>query len=428
MYLGCATEYVVHLEAMHALRPPRGYTDADDDLPLPVVSVLHEFDWTTIKWGRVGNEVSIAQVALARDQYGESCCTYPLVAWEHCLAIYRDGQRVWQGPVIGWGHDEDGDMTIIAHDILAFTKKAFLPQDQDLVGSLSSVVSTLMNQIAFSWGSVVLWQNMDPELTGGAAPVNVDRKFQFRQLKTMFEIMSELANDAGLTFTAGPEVVHYDQYPFNNGADSPALSVTTTLSDPKVTIDASNLAIDNLVANAASGVGGYQRIENVVLAFSFASTPPSYTEWFLAETAEPDPRLPFLPTVLAGLPSAVERLRPNVTIESLRLDPAYGSDQLGTVRGAAINELVPGALARWGFDIDCLQDVGVATFGEITDEYISYHLDDRIRYTKLVQLDVNVSRGDDGLVEDITSAWVPIAYADGEFENTYIFYTDTFEE
>ncbi|WP_019549819.1 hypothetical protein [Streptomyces sulphureus] len=83
--LGCATEYTALIHWRGGARP---YT------ALPRL--------TAVSWGRTINDVSEASITVAMADVGAECCeALGLVEpWVHELTIYRDGELVWQGPVV----------------------------------------------------------------------------------------------------------------------------------------------------------------------------------------------------------------------------------------------------------------------------------------------------------------------------------------
>lgn len=87
--LGCASEYTARIHWRGGARP----------FPLQVMDQLAD-----VTWSRTLNDVSEATVTLAElcgpDVLGEGGEMEDLHPWVHELTIYRDGDLVWQGPVI----------------------------------------------------------------------------------------------------------------------------------------------------------------------------------------------------------------------------------------------------------------------------------------------------------------------------------------
>lgn len=80
-------------------------------------------DPTALEWNRVLNDVSDATVDVATGQHGECCSVYGKIGtWGHEIVMFRDGERVWEGPItnIKWRR---GGVSIIAQDVLARSKR-----------------------------------------------------------------------------------------------------------------------------------------------------------------------------------------------------------------------------------------------------------------------------------------------------------------
>ncbi|GAA2945943.1 MULTISPECIES: hypothetical protein [Streptomyces] len=73
----------------------------------------------SVEWARVLDDVSEAQVVIQPD--GDCCAAMSRVrAWRHKLAIYRDGQACWEGPIVAPEWHADGTVQISAVDILGW--------------------------------------------------------------------------------------------------------------------------------------------------------------------------------------------------------------------------------------------------------------------------------------------------------------------
>jgi hypothetical protein len=76
---------------------------------------------TSIKWERVLNDTSTAEIEISVQGAGAECCGQlgQITEWCHELWIYRDGQCVWQGPVVTVVAGRD-TVTVTAHDVTAW--------------------------------------------------------------------------------------------------------------------------------------------------------------------------------------------------------------------------------------------------------------------------------------------------------------------
>lgn len=78
---------------------------------------------SSLEWNRVLNDCSDAVVEVATGNHGECCSIYgKLGTWGHELVMFRDGLRVWEGPLVNikWRR---GGVSLIAQDPLAWAKK-----------------------------------------------------------------------------------------------------------------------------------------------------------------------------------------------------------------------------------------------------------------------------------------------------------------
>ena len=133
--IGTPDEYIVQLV--------NGLTDV----------VLYEFPWSQITWSRVRNDVSSATVTVPAEDGGIECCRSfgMLKPWEQLLVIYRNGARVWDGPVIGWSRPAikqggDGRLTIRALDRFAITYKRLCGADRTAKEDPGSLFYNILNQ------------------------------------------------------------------------------------------------------------------------------------------------------------------------------------------------------------------------------------------------------------------------------------------
>ncbi|MBT2226241.1 hypothetical protein [Nonomuraea sp. NEAU-A123] len=101
--LGCADEYVV------AVHDRTGGVERGQVEP------------SSLTWGRVLDDVSEAEVTIPREGESTECCRLlnETRSWCNDLTFFRDGIKVWQGPIIKivYGRDET---TIYAKDVVAW--------------------------------------------------------------------------------------------------------------------------------------------------------------------------------------------------------------------------------------------------------------------------------------------------------------------
>jgi hypothetical protein len=84
---------------------------------------------TNVTWGRRLNEVSEASVSFTlKGSEGDCCeCIAGINPWEHELSIYRDGEEIWCGPVVGGELDlGTGTVRFDARDLSVWFDKRFI--------------------------------------------------------------------------------------------------------------------------------------------------------------------------------------------------------------------------------------------------------------------------------------------------------------
>lgn len=78
---------------------------------------------TALSWGRKLSGVSEASVTIARPELSPECCEQlgQVEPWCHELSIYRDGDLVWQGPIVTVEYGET--IVVTANDVVAWLER-----------------------------------------------------------------------------------------------------------------------------------------------------------------------------------------------------------------------------------------------------------------------------------------------------------------
>lgn len=94
---------------------------------------------TEVVWARTLNDISEARITISKEGVTPECCTEvgATEPWIHELSIYRDGELVWQGPVV---RTVEGRTT-------------FAIEAMDVLGWLDRVVNTFVVQYVAASGS-----------------------------------------------------------------------------------------------------------------------------------------------------------------------------------------------------------------------------------------------------------------------------------
>ena len=152
----------------------------------------------SIEWNRVLNEASDATVDIPTGNHGDCCSIFGKIGtWGHELVVFRDGLRVWEGPLtnIRWRR---GSVSLQAKDSLAWAMRT---------GSVARLIGTPAYVEAEGW-----WQfqqaftNTDPNVLANAQRLatntgpTVTRDVRAYSAYN-YDLMTELVK-SGLMFTA----------------------------------------------------------------------------------------------------------------------------------------------------------------------------------------------------------------------------------
>lgn len=417
--IGPADEYIVSIEDSTSLLRP-------DDPGIPRASQVGDLPWSSIDWQRVEGDSSSAKVVIGNDPQGRTGCPFPLYAWDHAVAIRRNGLLVWWGPVVGWRYNqEDQSVEIAAKDILEMTKHVFVASDSTHTNAYSGVIlSALVN--GFPSGSSAIWLNMDPAVVD---PTNyntvlplLSRTYAATQLTEGFEAVSDICSeiDGVMTTVADIGYLGYRYADPLSLAASADLSESTVLNRPNIAVDATNCATSVFAINGAFGGTGVAYVDDVLAYMANYTTAvpgylSAYSSVWLHSRVSGDGRDLDATALAKGFAEATAALAPHVTIEQLLLSPDFGgTDRPDSTYGITdINSLVCGrTVADWRFADECLTGIPVATpFSDWVTNIGKFFYSSTIKHVRLAQLDVHVSRDGDGITEEIKSSWVPIALA-----------------
>lgn len=427
--LGCPDEYIIRIEDTTSLVAPYLETTYPS-----TPTVLHELPWSEINWQRVENDISGASVTVANDLLGNTCCTFPLHGWTESLAVYRDGDLVWWGPILGWRSAGDS-VQIVAKDLFYLLSRnviaADLDTDADLPGRLvAGVISRFISDIETAAATTLGFINLDPRWTGAAigdvgAGFNIlfEHVYLASSYANAWSAIVDLLGDADSFATM---LGHTALWPGSTSPWLPTqpttyLNPVTVVDKPQLVIDCTKVASSYQFTQDNAGTGGFAAVSSdnfLTMEEGFTNQTPHdlrYTPGlYLPEFTQQQPR--------AGSYSntpTIDALVPGVTIEALRLSKDYGSPGTNAFgldfRGRsipAINGLLPGfTLATWDFEQDCLSAVPVATADPVIGVAVgpaTFAYNPVITTCRLVQLDVKVTKTDGGLDEVVSASFVPV--------------------
>lgn len=102
-----------------------------------------ELEWSTLDWERVVDDTSSANVTAQGEDAMAGCCEAlsGVKPWKNELAIYRDGEPVWEGPIVRVQDDPDSfSVTISARDLSAWFDHRLVHNDHDYANIDSATV------------------------------------------------------------------------------------------------------------------------------------------------------------------------------------------------------------------------------------------------------------------------------------------------
>ena len=427
--IGSAEEYVVRIEQTTAAM-----------IGIPgTVSPLYDLPFSAISWQRVENAVSVATVDVSNDMYGNTCCPYPLHGWLQALAIYRNGELVWWGPIVGW-HSLNSTVQIIAHDVFAFLQRAVIISDLTVADppgvSITSIlaVSSLAGNYTYDY---FLPASYDPVAWDTWGPFVVERTYLGTALAKVWEATQSILGEVNGVATA---LGKYGMM-VARGVQPTIASIdeSNTLTRPQINVDCLNVASSVFVLNDSAGEGGFASTIDISVAMVESSTgtvtwadlvypekEPVYVGEFTVPLPLPlyisgEPRMNDASAVEFAYPEAMTALAPKVTLESIQLAPNFGEgtrtdENYGGTVFDGINSLVPGRFsATWRFQTSCMSDVPTVwkePNWEWSNEFV---YSTKIEACHLVQLDVTVAVSESGLSETVMASFLPTPFATGKY-------------
>ncbi len=420
--IGTPDEYIVQLV--------NGLTDV----------VLYEFPWSQITWSRVRNDVSSATVTVPAEDGGIECCRSfgMLKPWEQLLVIYRNGARVWDGPVIGWSRPAikqggDGRLTIRALDRFAITYKRLCGADRTTKEDPGSLFYNILNQANIGnlgFGPPYVY-TLPSSGSFVAKPANkVDAAIYVSRLERVYDAVTALVQQGAVTYCQVGDSLHLDEpgirYWLGSAGVRPSLNDQTVIEMPGIEVDGMNLATVAYGGSLGTGKPGSAVISTQ------APFDGDYLTSILHVGAQLDRPSEISPLVqAAGYTTqldvatevmAAEAATPNFTIEQVRVSCDFG----GELVESDLSNLIPGILVDIDLPDTCAFNV---PFIGVIDEYrfwYSYVVpvaitvnvysymptvvsSPTVKLARLERIDVTVNASDSGIDEEFLVSLTPTA-------------------
>lgn len=178
---------------------------------------------TSIKWGRKRDDISDATIVIT--EYDKDCgdLLATLRSWRHEVVIYRNDDRVWEGPITHLAY-RPGEVTIGAKDPMAYVYRRILRQgynDSNHNQTVGGVTTQLGLKTVVERASLIL-QNalgyLDPNVLPYLTAVTTGEDARQSRIvpdftKTAWEEIDDLAANAGLDYTTvGRRIILWDTH------------------------------------------------------------------------------------------------------------------------------------------------------------------------------------------------------------------------
>lgn len=368
--------------------------------------VYAQLPWSTISWQRARNTTSVASVAVPGANGGIDCCAAfgGLLPWIHMLAIFRNGAKVWDGPITSWAQAKGSrSVTIGAHDRSIILSRRCIAADADYVDAeLLDVLGGIIDDV-FLDTTVPYTYDMRPSILGGAYPsgILISRSYRVAALQKRSAAIAEIMDSYELSWTQLNDTIHFDPKAFWSKGDSsyvdPVLSEQTIVGDLPVSVDAIDLSTVVYMGGTGQGVSGFANI--------ITATNNTYLSFPLHEVVTDSAADANAPTAISGEVRASLNAAPRVTFEQVQLSPDFGSPTFPN----DLSMLVPGAQYRLDFPDTCALNTPI-----ISIDYLDYEIDPVFSTTatekvRLDQLDVTVTVTTEGLDETVLAGLSAIA-------------------
>lgn len=368
--------------------------------------VYANLPWSTISWQRTRNTTSVASVTVPGADGGIDCCAPfgGLMPWIHMLAIFRNGAKVWDGPITSWSRSKDSrSVTIGAHDRSIILSRRCIAADADYVDAeLLDVLGGIIDDV-FLDTTVPYTYDMRPSVLGGVYPsgILISRSYRVAPLQKRAAAIAEIMDAYELSWTQLLDTIHFDPKAFwSKGTTAyvdPVLNESTIVGDLPVDVDAIDLSTVVFMGGTGQGVTGFANI--------ITATNNTYLSFPLHEVITDSAADANAPSAISAEARAALNAAPKVTIEQVQLSPNFGSPTFPN----DLSMLVPGAQYRLDFPETCALNTPI-----ISIDYLDYEIDpvfstSATEKVRLDQLDVTVTRTSEGLDETVLAGLSAIA-------------------
>ena len=153
--------------------------------------MVKQLKFTSLDWNRAVDDISVAHVQLdgIQGQTGTFCCddSELIVPWAHEIGIYRNGERVWAGPVVSKTATKTG-IAVNCRDLMVWMKRRRLRRTHNFV---QIDLATVFN--AYVTDALLPDNSMGLVVVASPCGVKGDRRVLKEQYKQAWPELDELS-------------------------------------------------------------------------------------------------------------------------------------------------------------------------------------------------------------------------------------------
>jgi hypothetical protein len=156
---------------------------------------------TRLSWNRVQDATSIATMVVTEPD--SRCCQLlsDLRCVRHEIIIYRNGRRVWEGPITRLAY-KPGEVEIDARDITWFLSRRVLEVGWNYMGTAYPAVAAVYKTIHDHYPPVGDPYNIGPYLTRVIGPDEPNTAaVYYAHSRTVFNLLEQYASRGGMDYT-----------------------------------------------------------------------------------------------------------------------------------------------------------------------------------------------------------------------------------
>lgn len=367
-------------------------------------TTVKHLDWSSISWGRARNEITQADVTIPYEDGGKLACGILSTTrgWNFMLRIERDGYTVWDGPITGMHRDEQGNVTVRAHDRFAIAYKRLIRvhRSYPLADNKSpwNIIQELVSDALI--GNITYDPYPISVVAGTGVLEAVGREYFPDRLERIYDVIQELIDSThSAFFTQITTDCRLSEYDIRHDIPFPRLILNekTTIGVPAVDIDWLDQATNIYAGGSAEGIAGFPQIAT---ATPYVGV---YVNGLLEKSAGStqsgdNTDLGYLATRLA-----VEAASGSLTVERLRLSPSFGCPEMMP----DLSNLLPGVFCVVDFDETCAFDQPFTQYTET--DITGYGLTaTSVQAVRLDTLEVKVTSSREGVDEQVLGSFRPV--------------------